>query len=206
MKKILCFMLALVLMFSLCMFSASAVEKEAILKDAFLALHSNTDWTAEDIVIYDYAEKDGVTYFSAEYKYEVPKPVLAWVVTMGDWCVGNVGARGRYGIILYVMIDGVAYPAETAWKNGLVTDFSPAKDFGGVLAVERIGDADADGVLNIKDATWIQKKIAGFDLSVRPNDTAYSCMIGDIHDFNRDGERNIKDATAIQKHIAGLEY
>ncbi len=79
-----------------------------------------------------------------------------------------------------------------------------------------IGDMDSDRVVTIKDATFIQKCIAGLEYF------ATSDYLGDlvfvagadkeiptpryISDFNRDGERNIKDATAIQKHIAGLPY
>ena len=65
------------------------------------------------------------------------------------------------------------------------------------------GDVDNNRVLNVKDATFIQKciseilKFPGYDFV---DSSVY------ISDFNRDGERNVKDATAIQKHIAGLEY
>ncbi len=59
-----------------------------------------------------------------------------------------------------------------------------------------LGDADKDGQLNIKDATAIQKNIAGL-LKFDSEQTA-------LADFNEDNEVNIKDATAIQKKIAGL--
>ncbi len=59
-----------------------------------------------------------------------------------------------------------------------------------------LGDADKDGQLNIKDATAIQKNIAGL-LKFDSEQTA-------LADFNKDNEVNIKDATAIQKKIAGL--
>lgn len=59
-----------------------------------------------------------------------------------------------------------------------------------------LGDANNDGIVNIKDATLIQKHIAGLDtitgigLSAADADGSVSV--------------NIKDATAIQKFIAGL--
>ncbi len=69
-------------------------------------------------------------------------------------------------------------------------------------SVALVGDCDGDSELTIKDATCVQKCIAGLD--------APKNVLGDynrlVYDFNRDGERNIKDATAIQKCIAGLEY
>ncbi len=58
-----------------------------------------------------------------------------------------------------------------------------------------LGDADDDGVVNVKDATAIQKKIAGLDVASY-NET--------VADADEDGNVNVKDATAIQKWIAGL--
>ncbi len=72
-----------------------------------------------------------------------------------------------------------------------------------------MGDMDKDRKISIKDATLIQKCVAGI------TDFPKEDMLGGIEfhsesvfisDFDRDGERNIKDATAIQKHIAGLPY
>lgn len=64
----------------------------------------------------------------------------------------------------------------------------------------RIGDADYDGEINIKDATTIQKLIAGLEFPQR------NICISQPEDIDLDGEVTIKDATAIQKHIAGLSY
>ena len=73
-----------------------------------------------------------------------------------------------------------------------------------------IGDANNDRVLNVKDATEIQKCVAGL-----VSFADYDCLFSDdftpeagaphyVTDFNRDGQRNVRDATAIQKKIAGL--
>ncbi len=78
-----------------------------------------------------------------------------------------------------------------------------------------LGDVDKDRILTIKDATRIQKCIAGIDSFTYEDEIRGIPEIwGDSHDeyvrflsdFNDDDERNIKDVTAIQKHIAGLEY
>ena len=59
-----------------------------------------------------------------------------------------------------------------------------------------LGDVNRDGSVNIKDATAIQKNIAGLiEFDTEQNSLA---------DFNEDASVNIKDATAIQKKIAGL--
>lgn len=59
------------------------------------------------------------------------------------------------------------------------------------------GDADMDGEVNIKDATYIQKAVAGLE-----NMSLIECLAGDADTM---GDINIKDATAIQKFIAGIE-
>lgn len=58
-----------------------------------------------------------------------------------------------------------------------------------------IGDVNSDGVLNIRDATALQKYVAKFG---KVNKL--------MADFNGDLKINIKDATDIQKKLAGLKY
>ena len=58
-----------------------------------------------------------------------------------------------------------------------------------------LGDADGNATVNVKDATAIQKVVAG--LSVANYDET-------VADADEDGKVNVKDATAIQKWVAGL--
>ncbi len=60
----------------------------------------------------------------------------------------------------------------------------------------RVGDTDDDFRITVKDATCIQKHLAGLDTKFNP----YAA------DANEDERINIKDATAIQKNVAGLDY
>lgn len=60
-----------------------------------------------------------------------------------------------------------------------------------------LGDADLSSVVNIKDATLIQKHSAGLS---EITDKAYICA-----DVDKNDVVNVKDATAIQKYIAGME-
>ena len=64
-----------------------------------------------------------------------------------------------------------------------------------------IGDAENDGKLNIKDATNIQKFIAGLGNVWEYDNKLYN----DAADFNGDGKVNVRDATAIQKKLAHIE-
>ncbi len=58
-----------------------------------------------------------------------------------------------------------------------------------------VGDADGDLKVNVKDATLIQKHVAGLEAEINK----------DASDVNWDFTVNVKDATEIQKHVAGLE-
>ncbi len=60
-----------------------------------------------------------------------------------------------------------------------------------------MGDANLDGSFNVKDATYVQKYVAG--LIVMADRFEQSLM-----DFDKDTQINVKDATAMQKNIAGL--
>ncbi len=96
---------------------------------------------------------------------------------------------------------------------------------------QRIGDINDDFIVNILDATYIQRLLAGYKdtVSVRlvtsskerrseyvdTVDTIYANYVyvdgkwhweyAYISDFNRDGERTILDATAIQMKLAKIE-
>ena len=64
------------------------------------------------------------------------------------------------------------------------------------VSVMQMGDANKDGKLNIRDATYIQKYVASvLDMSDS------EAIRGDI---NFDGKINVRDATYIQKLLAGM--
>ena len=62
--------------------------------------------------------------------------------------------------------------------------------------VNILGDVNADGFVNVKDATQIQKvcaSLASFDKATEH-----------LADTTLDGRYNVKDATQIQKYVASL--
>lgn len=61
------------------------------------------------------------------------------------------------------------------------------------------GDADFDYRLSVKDATFIQKYVAGLVEFGAPQD-----QMLEVADTNDDYTVDIKDATAIQKYLAGI--
>lgn len=60
-----------------------------------------------------------------------------------------------------------------------------------------LGDIDCDGRLTVKDATALQKYVAGM-VGLNTQDKINA-------DFNGDGKINVRDATAIQKRLARLD-
>ena len=60
----------------------------------------------------------------------------------------------------------------------------------------KLGDADGDNQINVKDATAIQKHVAS--IITLSDITRYRC------DVDKNESLNVKDATAIQKWVAGL--
>ncbi len=59
-----------------------------------------------------------------------------------------------------------------------------------------VGDANMDGKINVKDATQIQKAVAGL--------VTLNVMQTIAADSDVNGKLNVKDATAIQKFVAGI--
>lgn len=60
-----------------------------------------------------------------------------------------------------------------------------------------LGDVDGDGKITIKDATLVQKIVAGIEN--HKGNSEYAA------DANRDDNVNVRDATEIQKHIASIK-
>lgn len=60
-----------------------------------------------------------------------------------------------------------------------------------------VGDSNFNKAVNVKDATSIQKHVAGLITLTEPGLT--------LADADSNGKVNVKDATAIQKYVAGIE-
>ena len=115
-----------------------------------------------------------------------------------------------YGI--YVPAEDKAYALSTAWEMGIE---GIENVFLNTKIGDLIGDADGDRKLTVKDATYIQKCLAGLEEFYRFDEIEANRYEGPncdgaglpvyVTDFNCDHQRDIKDATAIQKHLAGLE-
>lgn len=90
-----------------------------------------------------------------------------------------------------------------AFTGKVTLEIAPVDSEIGQEILGILGDADDDTNVNIKDATLIQKYIAGLE-----EFEEYQCYLANViedYDDNNLPNVNIKDATAIQKHIAGLD-
>lgn len=98
-----------------------------------------------------------------------------------------------------------------AWDAQLVGIEDVFEDFG--LGQLR-GDSNLDREINVKDATYIQKCLAGLEEFTEDEYVSGFSEPGQgnveggfsdrVSDMNMDGQVNVRDATAIQKYIAGI--
>ena len=141
--------------------------------------------------------------------YVVVRAYANIVETVYIEVIGNYISVNSSTCFPYVTGDFVYVPSDDALYT--LTEFYDVnlKGFEDIYAdrrigMERIGDADQDRKLTVKDSTWIQKKIAGYDMSTYYGEDTVVYLEERVPDFNRDTVVNIQDATAIQKYLAGI--
>ena len=142
--------------------------------------------TLDGVVNFEEGTANGYPYLVCEYDYRRTDYYLAvneyliHLITYEDKVEGFVYSIGftYTDVCIPVKIKDNAEWFDKTIENGYV-----------------IGDANADGELNIKDATALQK---------------YCAKMGSVDklvaDFNGDLKTDIKDVTDIQKKLAGLKY
>ncbi len=95
---------------------------------------------------------------------------------------------------LVAILDSIDYTIGGTTTPDESTPDETTKDEGSTINLY-LGDADlSGGTITVKDATIIQKHIAGFEVAINL----------DCADADQSGTVNVKDATTIQKFIAGL--
>ena len=234
MKKILCFVLAILLLTTV--FSMSVLADEYEYESAFVeyfedylreftgGLADKADWYTYNEICYYYGEDRSIcvtadpsrvpdyVLIKAKINIFVNGTEMVGDEIFGDYVLKREGTEGPNTLNYYIYIpnDNEILPISNAVAFGNCEDIDRlfSENY---IESRLIGDVDKDRKLNIKDATLIQKCLAGiaeFDFDDSLNGIIFSDERVPFYlsDFNRDGVRNIKDATAIQKHIAGLPY
>ncbi|MBQ7999959.1 MAG: hypothetical protein IJ298_01915 [Ruminococcus sp.] len=228
MKKILSFTLVLILLLGTLSVSAMSISER---------FDPDNEYKYEEIIIpqvfqqyqledpyFEIRYREGYEYYSpdsATYDEATPDYVIVYVNCNLAYGMSSIDILGDYvlressgsipypyGKCIYVPTEDKIYSIPEAYEMNLE---GIEKIFTEAGVGELIGDVDKDRELSIKDATHIQKCLAGLTEFDRYDMTdefvwAEGTALCAISDFNRDGERNIKDATAIQKCLAGLEY
>ncbi len=92
----------------------------------------------------------------------------------------------------------MSYGSHDEFLLEIALEFAPCEaDPNKPSVIGILGDANEDAAVNIKDATAIQKHVAGL---ITLSETGVK-----LADVDSNTTVNIKDATAIQKHIAGMD-
>lgn len=98
-------------------------------------------------------------------------------------------------LIVFIMMFSVVSIATASAATEEIQIFADKNDSYGIY-VGQFGDSDGNGSINVKDATNVQKYVAGM-ITLPQSRIAASNVDG-----NQDV--NVRDATAIQKHLAGI--
>ncbi|MGN0490487.1 hypothetical protein [Ruminococcus sp.] len=141
---------------------------------------------------------NGYFLISARYNLEEPMPASE---RYGDYILENEG-RSIPSIFGYLAVNpetGDVITLENGLKNGVI-DTDKLFEISIGFDMYKLGDADNDGELTIKDATVVQK--AGVDLAEIVK-TRYG--MDTVFDYNNDGRVSILDVTCIQKKLVSLD-
>ena len=125
----------------------------------------------------------------------------------------NIIGTGEATVDLNLVVLSLGYrDASNNLKTASIVDGGVKQNISGISGFEKasitvntvinevvddvlIGDANQDGVIDVKDVTFIQRAIA--------NETVLSARQMKAADTNRDGVIDIKDATRIQQYLVG---
>ena len=106
--------------------------------------------------------------------------------------------------LIYLYNQDKAYTVEEAYYNQ-VEGLEPALRKLSVEALAKVGDANGDFDVNIKDATYIQQYVAKMIECGNSHPYVNNPRLFErAADLNRDHNINVKDATMLQKFIAKL--
>lgn len=139
---------------------------------------------------------EGFFIVYARYNIEEPMPISE---RYGDYIIEDVN-RSIPSVFGYLAVNpetGDIITLEDGLANGKIDEdklFETSFE-----NMYKLGDADSDGMLTVKDATIVQKAGVGLAEIVRTK-----LNMDTVFDYNNDGTVNILDATCIQKKLADM--
>lgn len=205
MKKIFCFTFVLLVLFTASTLSLSAAEDKNPCINPFvnyIKRELGLTEIYEDMVYFKFTVKiDDIYVFRAHYGGFSD---LCTDQKIGDYlftCGAIFGDEKLNPTGVYALCDNNVITLSEAYNKGMIDMDKLYASLPKNTGTYRFGDADMDGKLTVKDATFIQKYIANFeDIVYKVHTTPYQ---SGLLNFNHDNRINIKDATDIQKHLAG---
>ncbi len=205
MKKIICLMVCVVLIFCSCIITNA---------------ESTTDYLYEDRFIEEYVYQDVIHRYKEVYYHYNDNGEI-------DWCLiyatnSNASQQDTVdlkiddfivfssSIIRPFVVGYAVYDVENDEYVDFIKDYDELSSYDGLFDVLRtvdhsfiIGDSDNDGVLSVIDASIIQSAIAEKNFFERSTYSDYRThKSGNYYDVDDDGEISIMDATAIQMKLA----
>lgn len=182
------------------MFSCQSLENkelEAQIKEAYIASLSGESLTADELSIKYYGTlSDGTMLLDIEGPYGYFQVISATVIdkylyVQSDSNEYEVYKDGKFSYI-YDEYENGHLTGELLDETAELLQFASFAD----EDLELCGDADSDGALSVKDATHVQKYLAGLISEQQIN---YS-----VTNVSGTGTVTIRDATLIQKHLVGV--
>lgn len=165
----------------------------------------NWNYTYEQVSPYRHNDKTEIPEFVTVITGESTVDEGYFAKRVGEYVIRNDAKYAPYdlGYYVYFTAEDKVYDFETALEKypEHYEKLLRSLDAHSGPRYRLIGDARNDEKLNIRDATNIQRFIAGLG-NVSDYDNEF---YKDVADFNGDGEVNIRDATAIQKRLAHIE-
>lgn len=203
MKKIISVFLILVMTIMMGTTSIKAEINEEKLESEFFSFCDNIRKAGkgDTVSIYDSLETDSVIFFQGGCNWIFEHQSIAQIGNLGDWYfITGLRKNGMSGLDVYVKTADKIYPLEDAYENNVITDLTPVAMLKGPMFYH-LGDINGDIILNIKDATALQKYLANIETEIIIN----GLLQREIFDMNKDEKINIRDVTAIQKYLVGIE-
>ena len=173
-----------------------------MMKDIFISKNETATasyfWYKAEFMVSKKAPSVFIRILSSRYAMEVQTNLLLTEDTTYYFAVDNLND----GTEIVDLTN--ASPDERNWCESAVhMVYDPQYDSEEALAevsarvdLRFVGDTTADGKVNIRDATYIQKGLAGI-ITMSSTDL-------EVADVDDNGKVSIKDATLIQKNLAGI--
>lgn len=164
---------------------------------------TDADLCVEDIKTQEIVDsvQDLLPRAKVETVYEINLQREGEEVQPEDRVLVKIPAKNRFARVYRMEEDGSLTDMNARYEEGYLWFYTDHFSYYalGMKQAEcyELGDVDMDERINVKDATAVQKHLAG--LGVYQQD-----VIDLLMDYDQNGTLNVKDATAIQKKVAGL--